>query len=208
MVDNISEIVTNANEAVDAIKQSETELSQTAAEMEYIEAVVEYETTMDAVTAEGIELMHYNKAIVETAPEAEATEIAVNNDAEELQESANKTKRNLEELKKNMEALQKAVKMISVMIDESNVLSIKASIEAEKEPGKSKIAKAAEVKEKADEASDSSYKIKQILNGILKDAEHTVKSVEKTYDTTFQSLSTINRTVETLVKWMMVRKMH
>jgi predicted transcriptional regulator len=41
----------------------------------------------------------------------------------------------------------------------------------------------------------------------MNDAENTVNSVAATYEEIFKSLELINRTVETLIKWLMYKNM-
>jgi methyl-accepting chemotaxis protein len=63
------------------------------------------------------------------------------------------------------------------------------------------------VEKLADESVESASHIQELLNSVVNDAENTVRSVAKTYEEVFKSLELINRTVETLIKWLMYKNM-
>jgi methyl-accepting chemotaxis protein len=66
---------------------------------------------------------------------------------------------------------------------------------------------AVKVEKLAEESVDSASHIQELLNGVVNDAEYTVNSVAQIYEEIFKSLELINRTVETLLKWLMYKDM-
>jgi hypothetical protein len=101
------------------------------------------------------------------------------------------------------------LRLISVMIDESKLLSVNAAAEAESASsgGRGSAIIAMKVQKLSDESIESATHIQELLNSVVNDAENTVKSVADTYQEVFKSLELINRTVETLIKWLMYKNM-
>jgi len=105
------------------------------------------------------------------------------------------------------EKIKEDVSLISVMIDESKLLSANAAAEAENASsgGKGSAILAMKVEKLADESAKSATHIHGLLKNIVNDAENTVNSVAEAYEEIFKSLELINRTVETLIKWLMYK---
>jgi methyl-accepting chemotaxis protein len=105
--------------------------------------------------------------------------------------------------------MKENLSLISIMIDESKLLSMNAAIEAENASsgGRGSAIVAMKVGKLADESVESATHIQDLLNSVVNDAENTVKSVAETYDEVYKSLELLNRTVETLIKWLMYKNM-
>lgn len=115
----------------------------------------------------------------------------------------------ISKLAKYTDKINEDLSLISVMVDESKLLSINAAAEAENASsgGKGSAILAMKVEKLADESVESASHIQEILNSVVNDAENTVKSVAETYEEVSKSLELINRTVETLIKWLMYKNM-
>jgi len=107
------------------------------------------------------------------------------------------------------EEISKDLSLISVMTDESNLVFANALAEAEsassKDGGSPIIT--LKIEKLADKSEKSFTHIRELLNNIANDAENTVKTVADTYEEMVKSLELINRTVETLIKWLMYKNM-
>lgn len=112
-------------------------------------------------------------------------------------------------LAKYSDKISEDLSLISVMVDESRLLSVNAAAEAENASsgGKGSAIIAMKVEKLADESAESAVHIQELLNSIVNDAENTMKSVAEAYEETVKSLELINRTVETLIKWIMYKNM-
>jgi methyl-accepting chemotaxis protein len=110
-------------------------------------------------------------------------------------------------LAKYTDKIKGDLNLISTIVDESKLLSISAGAEAEKASTGSKgsVILAMKVEKLADESVESASHIQELLESIVNDAENTVKSVAETYEEVFKSLELINRTVETLIQWLMYK---
>ena len=126
-----------------------------------------------------------------------------------IEEYTRNSKELISKLDYYTDKIHEDIRLISVMIDESKLLSINATAEAESASprGRGSAIIAMKVEKLADESVESGTHIQELLNSVVNDAENTVKSVAETYEEIFKSLELINRTVETLIKWLMYKNM-
>jgi methyl-accepting chemotaxis protein len=131
-------------------------------------------------------------------------------DGRKIEEYSKKSKRSIASLEKYTGKIKEDLSLLSIIIDESKLLSVNAAAEAESAStnGTGSAILAMKVESLADQSAESASHIQGILNGIVNDAETTVKSVTETYEEVLKSLELINRTVDTLIKWLMYKNMH
>lgn len=127
-----------------------------------------------------------------------------------IEEYGKNTKELISKLSNYTDKIKGDLSLIAIMIDESKLLSLNAAAEAESasSKGRGSTIVAMKVEKLADESADSAIHIQELLNSVVNDAENTVKSVGETYEEIFKSLELINRTVETLIKWLMYKNMN
>jgi methyl-accepting chemotaxis protein len=127
-----------------------------------------------------------------------------------IEEYGKNTKELISKLSNYTDKIKGDLSLIAIMIDESKLLSLNAAAEAESasSKGRGSTIVAMKVEKLADESADSATHIQELLNSVVNDAENTVKSVGETYEEIFKSLELINRTVETLIKWLMYKNMN
>lgn len=131
-------------------------------------------------------------------------------EAARLEEYSRNTKELVSKLSGYTDKIKEDLSLISIMIDESKLLSVNAAAEAENasSKGRGSAIIAMKVEKLADESAESAVHIQELLNNVVKDAEVTVNSVAQAYEEIFKSLELINRSVETLIKWMMYKNLN
>ncbi len=102
---------------------------------------------------------------------------ALNEKASQTSRASDRVINNITNLSKDMEQIVKITKTISTIADQTNLLSLNASIEAAKagEAGRGFSVVANEVKKLADQSKESSKEIKFIIDDILKKTSETTK---------------------------------
>jgi methyl-accepting chemotaxis protein len=102
---------------------------------------------------------------------------ALNEKASQTSSASDRVIKNITNLSKDMEQIVKITKTISTIADQTNLLSLNASIEAAKagEAGRGFSVVANEVKKLADQSKESSKEIKFIIDDILNKTSDTTK---------------------------------
>lgn len=156
------------------------------------------------------EIMKYTCAMTQVNPQEEKAGSDIRSDWSHIEEYTRKSKQVLAELAGYTEKIKEDLGMIAVVIEESRLLSVNATKEMEEasEGGDGSAILGMKIGELADESVKSAAHIQQALNGIVQDAEKTITSITETYEETIKQLEMINRTVETLMKWVMYKNMH
>ncbi|MGE5632055.1 MAG: methyl-accepting chemotaxis protein [Caulobacteraceae bacterium] len=156
------------------------------------------------------EIMKYTHTMLKNSGNGKGPVFKEDYKAGSIEEYAKKSKESIASLAKYTEKIKDDLNLLSVIIDESKLLSVNAAVEAENasSSGKGSVILAMKVEKLADQSAESASYIQELLNGIVNDAEVTVKSMIETYDEVFKSLDLINRTVDTLIKWLMYKNMH
>lgn len=151
------------------------------------------------------EIMKYTQTMLK----GKSKELKMADEVTSIEEYARNSGEVISRLAKFSDKISEDLSLISIMIDESKLLSINAAAEAENASsgGKGSAIIAMKVEKLADESAESATHIQELLNSIVNDAENTMKSVAETYEEVFKSLELINRTVETLIKWLMYKNM-
>jgi len=150
------------------------------------------------------EIMKYTQTMLKGKVKDLKTE-----EAARIEEYSRSSREIILKLDKYTEKIKEDLNLISVMIDESRLLSVNAAAEAENASsgGRGSAIIAMKVEKLADESVESATHIQELLNNVVNDAENTIKSVADAYEEMFKSLELINRTVETLIKWLMYKNM-
>lgn len=81
----------------------------------------------------------------------------------------------------SVQEIQKAIELITSIAEETNLLSLNASIEAARagEHGRGFAVVASQIQKLAEESNNSAMEITQIINGLLKESETTVKVMDE-----------------------------
>lgn len=151
------------------------------------------------------EIMKYTQTMLKGKSE----DLNLKEEAAQIEEYSRNSKELILKLDQYTEKMKENLSLISIMIDESKLLSMNAATEAENASsgGRGSAIIAMKVGKLADESAESATHIQDLLNSVVNDAENTVKSVAETYDEVYKSLELLNRTVETLIKWLMYKNM-
>lgn len=151
------------------------------------------------------EIMKYTQTMLKS----KGKDLKAGDEVLKIEEYTRNSKELISKLAKYTDKIKDDLGLISVMVDESKLLSINAAAEAENASsgGRGSAIVAMKVEKLADESVESASHIQELLNTVVNDAENTVKSVAETYEEVFKSLELINRTVETLIKWLMYKNM-
>jgi|GEM_PF-935699 len=221
--ENIDNILSNANAssksletASDILLQGVNSLSSNEKKEELL-ALGEEDTSLSNTKVDTI-ISNINKSMVnakeiikytQTMLKGKGKDIKAVDDVIRIEEYTRKSKELISKLADYTDKIKEDVSLISVMIAESKLLSANAAAEAENASsgGKGSAIVAMKVEKLADESAESATHIHELLRSIVNDAENTVNSVAETYEEIFKSLEFINRTVETLIKWLMYKNM-
>ena len=151
------------------------------------------------------EIMKYTQTMLK----GKSKDLNLREEAAQIEEYSRNSKDLIIKLDQYTDKMKENLCLISIMIDESKLLSVNSAAEAENASsgGRGSAIIAMKVKMLADESAESATHIQEVLNSVVYDAENTVKSVAETYDEVYKSLELLNRTVETLVKWLMYKNM-
>lgn len=146
----------------------------------------------------------------QTMLRGKSKDIKAGDEAVRLEEYSRNTKELVSKLSGYTNKIKEDLGLISIMIDESKLLSVNAAAEAENasSKGRGSAIIAMKVEKLADESAESAVHIQELLNDVVKDAEGTVNSVAQAYEEIFKSLELINRSVETLIKWLMYKNLN
>jgi hypothetical protein len=151
------------------------------------------------------EIMKYTQTMLKS----KGKDLKAGDEVLKIEEYTRNSKELISKLAKYTDKMKNDLSLISLMVDESKLLSMNAAAEADSASsgGKGSAIVAMKVEKLADESVESASHIQELLNSVVNDAENTVRSVAKTYEEVFKSLELINRTVETLIKWLMYKNM-
>jgi len=152
------------------------------------------------------DLIRYTQSMLK----GKGKDIRAGDEAARLEEYSRNTKELVSKLSGYTDKIKEDLGLIATMIDESRLLSVNAAAEAENASykGRGSAIIAMKVEKLADESAESAVHIQELLNAVLKDAEGTVNSVAQAYEEIFKSLELINRSVETLIKWLMYKNLN
>ncbi|KUO75540.1 MAG: hypothetical protein APF77_08325 [Clostridia bacterium BRH_c25] len=152
-----------------------------------------------------MEIIKYTQTMLK----GKGKELKAGEEIARIEEYTRNSKELILKLANYTDKINEDLSLISVMIDESRLLSINAAAEAENAStkGRGSAIIAMKVGKLADESAESATHIQELLSSIADDAENTVNSIAETYEEMFKSLELINRTVETLIKWLMYKSM-
>lgn len=215
--ENINDIFSNANASTQNLEAAEEMLLQGVSSLGAVSEKSDEEASASNTAVRTI-ISNINKTMenareimkyTQTMLKGKGKELKAGDEVVKLEEYARNSKELISRLSKHTEKIKSDLSLISVMIDESKLLSINAAAEAENagSGGKGSAIVAMKVQKLADESVESASHIQELLASVVNDAENTVESVAKTYEEVFKSLELINRTVETLIKWLMYKNM-
>lgn len=225
LYDNIDALITNAAITSDGLRTTEssflTEIGNSNLDRGQIVNEPDYEPTdgtsilesvksnVDASLANTKELLKYNRLLAEVSKDNTQLMKDAAKEIKELEHYAERSKAAIESLISNAGKVKEAVTLMSVIADGSCFISMNASLEAARAAEKEgDTSLHLDIKELADRCTDSAFNAKATLKDIVADADAAVKSVSDTYSAVVHSLDMINRTVETLIKGLMLKKMH
>ncbi|MDD6812305.1 MAG: methyl-accepting chemotaxis protein [Lachnospiraceae bacterium] len=199
----IGGISDSTNQLIDASDTLEQTSHQTFANMNHVMQSVDTITTGAISQAEDTKnasenITYMGNLIIETGGEA----AALNESADHMLVSSDKTTATIEELKKISKEVGKAVNMIAQLTEETNesaktireaagfisgiakqtnLLSLNASIEAARagEAGRGFAVVADEIQKLAEQSNDASGSIDQIVNTLIANAEHVVEAMQQ-----------------------------
>ncbi len=222
LYENINDLFSNAYVASQSLQQSGEKL---AASLEELEAerqegegenidedshVGRFVLNLNRTVENAREIMKYTYAMAQAHPQEEKTEEGIRTDWQQMEEYTRKSKQVLAELAGYTGKIKEDLGMIAVIIEESQQLSANAAKEVEEasQGGEGSVILGLRVGELADESVKSAAHIQEVLDGIINDADITISAITETYEDTIKQLELINRTVETLMKWVMYKNMH
>ena len=200
IIGGISDSTNHLIEASDMLEQTSY---QTFANMDHVMQSVETITTGAISQAEDTKnasenITYMGNLIIETGGEA----AALNESADHMLVSSDKTNATIEELKNISAEVERAVNMIAGLTEETNesaktireaagliseiagqtnLLSLNASIEAARagEAGKGFAVVADEIKKLAEQSNDASLRIDQIVSTLIANAGHVVDAMQQ-----------------------------
>ncbi len=162
---------------------------------------------IDKVGKETGKILKYNMAIQESEKK-EGQQESITHDLGELSSLSDKLHETLTELEEDLGKLTGALGGISVIIEDAKSMSAGAAVEevAMKEKAPEISAMAAEIGKMAFAAKEAAERLREALTDIGKDGEKAVATVDKTYEAVYVNLELINRNVETLLKWFVLKR--
>jgi methyl-accepting chemotaxis protein len=215
--ENINDIFSNANTSTQSLEAAEEILLQGVSSLGAAEEKPEEEPSPSNAAVRTI-ISNINKTMenakeimkyTQTMLKGKGKELAAGDEAIKLEEYSKSSRELIAKLAKHTDKVKENLSLISVMVDETKLLSINAAAEAENagSGGKGSAIVAMKVEKLADESAVAATHIQELLSSVVNDAENTVEAVAKAYEEVFKSLELINRTVETLIKWLMYKNM-
>jgi hypothetical protein len=221
--ENINNILSNAHASSQSLEVAEAVLLQGVNTLEdnkekNEELLAAEEETLPSNTKVRAIISNINKSMenakeimkyTQTMQRGKEKDLKAGDDIARIEEYTKNSKELISNLSNYTDKIKEDLSLISVMIDESKLLSLNAAAEAENASsrGRGSAIIAMKVEKLADESVESATHIQELLSSVVNDAENTVKSVAETYEEIFKSLELINRTVETLIKWLMYKNM-
>lgn len=216
--ENMNDLFSNAYAASENLQSSEEKLLQGAGSLtagadrpeEADTGVRSLLSSINKTVENAKEIVKYTQAMLKTTGDDKNSGVPKGSDSGKIEEYSKKSKESIASLSKYTKRIKEDLSLLSVIIDESKLLSVNAAAEAENDGsgGKGSAILAMKVENLADQSAESATHIQEILDNIVSDAEITVKSIAETYEEVLKSLEMINRTVDTLIKWLMYKNMH
>lgn len=194
----IKELTKAVNDIGEAIEEIAADTNQLFEEMN---RAVEKVNTIEGSIQSNWNLAQYIaqeiKALVKNSLSSQEELMQSSGEVQEMGAMIEITKNTIGELKAKSDYIQELIKAISYIANETNLLSLNASIEAAKagEFGKGFMVIAQEVKKLANESNESADHIKNIVGNIKNDTDIANGMVIKTYDTVNLALDLINNTM-------------
>lgn len=114
----------------------------------------------------------------------------------------------LKELDEEILSLNGATEGIGTIIEDMKVMAAQAAVEevAMKEKSPEISEKVAEIGQMAFDARVAAERLREAMLDIGKDGKNAVDAVDRTYESVYSSLELINRNVETLLKWVVLKR--
>lgn len=216
--ENMNDLFSNAYAASENLQSSEEKLLQGAGSLtagadrpeEADTGVRSLLSSINKTVENAKEIVKYTQAMLKATGDDKNSGVPKGSDSGKIEEYSKKSKESIASLSKYTKRIKEDLSLLSVIIDESKLLSVNAAAEAENDGsgGKGSAILAMKVENLADQSAESATHIQEILDNIVSDAEITVKSIAETYEEVLKSLEMINRTVDTLIKWLMYKNMH
>lgn len=216
--ENMNDLLSNAYAAFENLQSSEEKLLQGAGSLtagadrpeEADMGVRSLLSSINKTVENAKEIVKYTQAMLKATGDDKNSAVPKGSDSGKIEEYSKKSKESIASLSKYTKRIKEDLSLLSVIIDESKLLSVNAAAEAENDGsgGKGSAILAMKVENLADQSAESATHIQEILDNIVSDAEITVKSIAETYEEVVKSLEMINRTVDTLIKWLMYKNMH
>lgn len=216
--ENMNDLFSNAYAAFENLQSSEEKLLQGAGSLtagadrpeEADTGVRSLLSSINKTVENAKEIVKYTQAMLKATGDDKNSAVPKGSDSGKIEEYSKKSKESIASLSKYTKRIKEDLSLLSVIIDESKLLSVNAAAEAENDGsgGKGSAILAMKVENLADQSAESATHIQEILDNIVSDAEITVKSIAETYEEVVKSLEMINRTVDTLIKWLMYKNMH
>lgn len=216
--ENMNDLLSNAYAAFENLQSSEEKLLQGAGSLtagadrpeEADTGVRSLLSSINKTVENAKEIVKYTQAMLKATGDDKNSAVPKGSDSGKIEEYSKKSKESIASLSKYTKRIKEDLSLLSVIIDESKLLSVNAAAEAENDGsgGKGSAILAMKVENLADQSAESATHIQEILDNIVSDAEITVKSIAETYEEVVKSLEMINRTVDTLIKWLMYKNMH
>jgi hypothetical protein len=153
------------------------------------------------------EIIKYTQTMFKGSTGSKGKRMQSGDEAIRIEEYTRNSKELISKLAKYTDKIKEDLNLIALIVDESKLLSISAGAEAENASigSRGSVILAMKVEKLADESVESASHIQELLSSVVNDAENTVNSVAETYEEIFKSLELINRTVETLIQWLMYK---
>ena len=195
-MESISELLANAKDLADDIEVDEKTKEGSPAK-----------NIIDKVKNETAKILKYNKAIAEINKGAEE-EDTVMEDITLLLALSEKLHKTLEDLGEDLGNLTGAIGSIGEIIEDAKEMAATAAVEEvamrEKAPEVSKMAEGVGLL--AHGAKDAAERLVEALREIGKDGEKAVATVDKAYESVYTNLELINRNVEMLLRWFVMKR--
>lgn len=200
-MESISELITNAKGLAEDIELEEVFGSENDTETPQTENII------DKVKRETAKILKYNKAIAEIN-QGQQEKDTVMEDITMLLALSDKLHVTLKELGEDLGELTGAVESIGEIIEEAKQMAAMAAVEevAMKEKAPEVSAMAAGIGQLAHSAKTAAERLVDALQEIGKDGEKAVATVDRTYESVYTNLELINRNVETLLRWFVLKR--
>lgn len=187
----VNDIGSAIEEIAEDTKELFEEMNKAVDKVDIIEGSIQSNRDLAQYIAQEI------KTLVKNSLNSQKEILKSSEEVQEMGELIEITKNTIGELKAKSDYIQELIKAISYIANETNLLSLNASIEAAKagELGRGFMVVAQEVKKLANESNESANNIKKIVGNIKVDTDTANGMVIKTYDTVNLALDLINNTM-------------